>query len=167
MAVEAAGAQEGGIKGVWAVGGGNYDNALVGVEAVHFHQHRIERLFVRMRTANRSRASALLANRVDFVDKDDARRVLFRLREHIAHSACTNADKHFLKVGAGDCKEGNLGFAGDSLGEQGLAGAGRAYQQDAFRNPAAKFLEYFGLFEEFDNFLDFLFGFIDTGDIGK
>ena len=45
LAVETAGAQQRRIKHVRTVGGGNDDYSSLGFEAVHFNQHRIERLF--------------------------------------------------------------------------------------------------------------------------
>ena len=44
LAVEAAGAQQGGVQDVGAVGGGYEDHVGVGVEAVHFHQKLVEGL---------------------------------------------------------------------------------------------------------------------------
>ena len=44
LAVEAAGAQERGVEDVRAVRGGDHDHAVVRAEAVHLHEHRVERL---------------------------------------------------------------------------------------------------------------------------
>ncbi len=64
-------------------------------------------------------------------------------------------------------KERHLGLAGDGPGQQGLAGAGRAHHEHAFRNLAAKFLELAGIFQEIDDFDDFLLGLLDACDIRK
>src|SRR5690606_40204872 len=54
---------------------------------------------------------------VDFVDEDDARRVLLGLLEHVAHAARADADEHFDEVRPRDREERHIGFAGDGAGE--------------------------------------------------
>jgi hypothetical protein len=73
----------------------------------------------------------MTADRVDFVDEDDAGRVLLGLLEHVAHAAGADADEHLDEVRAGDGEERHVGFARDGAREQGLAGARRADQQHA------------------------------------
>src|SRR5215470_8104244 len=85
--------------------------------------------------------AALAANRIDFVDEHDARRVLFRLVEHVAHARRTDPDEHLDKVGAGNGKERHLRLAGDCAREQRLPGSGRADHQHPFRDAAAELLE--------------------------
>ena len=45
LPVEAAGAQQRRVKHVGPIGGGNQDDAFVGLEAVHLDQQLVERLF--------------------------------------------------------------------------------------------------------------------------
>ena len=141
LAVEAARAQQRGIQDVRPVGRGHHDHAEVGFEAVHLDQHLVERLLALVVAAAEAGA-ALAADRVDFVDEDDAGRVLLGVLEHVAHAGRAHADEHLDEVRAGDREERHLGFAGDALGQQGLAGAGRADQQQAARNAAAELLEF-------------------------
>ena len=164
LAVEAAGAEEGGVEDVGAVGGGDDDDAFLGVEAVHFDEQGVEGLlaFV-VAAANAGEAGA--ADGVNLVYEDDAGGVLFALLEHVADARGAYADEHFHEVGAGDGEEGDLGFAGDGAGDEGFAGAGWADEEYAFGDAAAEALELFGVAQEFDDFLDFFAGFVHAGDV--
>ena len=104
-------------------------------------------------------------DRVDFVDEDDAGRVLFRLLEHVAHPARADADEHFDEVGARNGEERHVGFARDRPGGQGLAGARRADQQHAARNASAELLELLRVAQEFDDLLQVFLGLVDAGDV--
>ena len=76
-----------------------------------------------------------------------------------------DADKHLDEVRAADGEEWNVRFAGDGPREQRLSSAGRADQQHAFGNAAAEFLEFFRVAQELDEFLHFILGFLDAGDV--
>ena len=54
-AVEAAGAEQGGIQHVGAVGGGDQDHAFVAFEAVHLHQQLVEGLLALVVAAAQAR----------------------------------------------------------------------------------------------------------------
>ena len=86
LAVEAAGAQQRGIEHVGPVGRGDEDDAFIGLEAVHLDQQLVERLLALVIAAAEAGA-AMTADRVDFVDEDDAGRVLLGLLEHVADAA--------------------------------------------------------------------------------
>ncbi len=136
LTVEAAWPQERRIEDVGPVGRGDDDDAFVLLEAVHLDQQLIERLFALVVAAAKARA-AMAPDRVDFVDEDDAGRVLLGLLEHVAHPARADADEHLDEVRARDGEERHVGFARDRPGGQGLAGARRADQQHAARDPPA------------------------------
>ena len=104
-------------------------------------------------------------DRVDLVDEDDAGRVLLRLLEHVTHPARADADEHFDEVGARNGEERHIGFARHRARGQGLAGAWRADQQHAARNPPAELLEFLRVTQEFDNLLQVLLGLVDAGDV--
>ena len=70
LAVEAAGAQQGGVEDVGPVGGRHHHDALGGLEAVHLGEHLVERLLPLVVAAAEAGA-ALAADRVDLVDEDD------------------------------------------------------------------------------------------------
>src|SRR5215510_8426941 len=90
--------------------------------------------------------SAVASDRVDFVDKDDARSFLFALREKVPDSGSSNADEHFYKIGTADTEERDPSFACDGASQQGLAGSRRPHEQTPFGNSAAKSREFFRIF---------------------
>src|SRR5580693_833138 len=49
--------------------------------------------------------AAIKPDSVDFVDEDDAGRVLLALLEHVAHPRRTHANEHLHEVGTGDGEE--------------------------------------------------------------
>src|SRR4029079_19555127 len=126
------------------VGRGDQDDAFVGLEAVHLDEELVERLLALVVAAAEAGA-AMAADRVDFIDKDNAGRVLLRLLEHVAHATGADADEHLDEVGTGNGEEGHFGFARARARDQGLAGAGRADQQHAARNASAQPLELAGI----------------------
>ena len=166
LAIEAARAQQRGIEHVRTVGRGDDDDAFVAFEAVHLDQQLVQRLLALVVAAAEAGA-AMAADRVDFVDEDDARRVLLRLLEHVAHARGADADEHLDEVGTGDREERHLRLAGDRLGEQRLAGAGRADHQHAARNLAAELRELGRIAQELDELADFLLRLVAAGDVGE
>ena len=104
----------------------------------------------------------MATDRVDFVDEDDARRILLGLLEHVAHAASADADEHLDEVRARNGEERHIRLAGDGAGEQRLAGAGRADQQQAARDAPAEPLEFAGIAQEFDDLLQVELGLVDA-----
>jgi hypothetical protein len=166
LAVEAARTQQRLVEDVGRLVAAITMTPEVGLEAVHLDQHLVEGLLALVVAAAQAGA-AMAADRVDFVDEDDAGRALLGLLEHVAHAGRAHADEHFDEVGTGDREERHLGFAGDGLGEQGLAGARRADQQHAARDAAAQLLELLRVAQEVDQFLDFFLGLVAAGDVGE
>ncbi len=111
--------------------------------------------------------TTMTAHSVDLVDEDDARRMLFRLLEHVANTARTDTDEHLDEIRARDGEERHLGFARDRLGQQGLTGPGRTDHQNTARNTAAQALELTRIAQELDEFMNLFLGFITASDIGK
>ena len=118
LAVEAARAQQRGIEHVGTVGRGDHDHARVALEAVHLHQQLVQRLLALVVAAAQAGA-ALAADRIDFIDEHDARRMLLGLLEHVAHARGTHTDEHLDEVRTGNGEERHLGFAGDGLAPAG------------------------------------------------
>ena len=166
LAVETARTQQGGVQDVRPVGGRDHDHAQVGLEAVHLDQHLVQGLLALVVAAAQAGAT-LAADGVDFIDEDDARRVLLGVLEHVAHAGRAHADEHFDEVGAGNREERHLGFAGNALGQQRLAGAGGADQQQAARDAPAQLLEFLRVLQEVDDFLDFFFRFVAACNVGE
>jgi hypothetical protein len=138
----------------------------VAFEAVHLDQHLVQRLLALV-VATAEAGTAMAADRIDFVDEDDARRVLLGVLEHVANAGRADADEHFDEVGTGNAEERHLGFAGDRLREQGLAGTRDCRPSARPWDAAAELLELRGIAQEIDNFLDLFLGLVATGDVGE
>ena len=166
LAVEAARAQQRGVEHIRAVGGGDDDDAFVGLEAVHLDQQLVERLLALV-IAVAEAGAAVAADRVDFVDEDDARGVLLGLVEHVANAARADADEHLDEVRAGDGEERHARLTRDRAGEQGScrcrAGRPAARPWESCRRAwrTARVLE------ELDDFLELLARLVDAGDVGE
>src|SRR5690606_13052864 len=102
LPVKAARAQQRRVEHVGAVGGRHQDDAGVVVKAVHLDEKLVQRLLALLVRVGGLRAAALAANRVQFVDKDDARGVLARLLEQTADARRADADVHLNKLRAGN-----------------------------------------------------------------
>ena len=163
-AVEAAGAQQRLIQHLGPVGGAQHDDALGGVKAVQLGQQLVQGLLALVVAADAA-AVALLADGVDLVDEDDAGGHLGGLLKEVADTAGAHAHEHLHKVRAGDGEEGDIGLARHGLGQQGLAGAGRAHQQRALGQLGADGGVFAGVVEEVDDLLQTLLGLVLTGHI--
>src|SRR5262249_32859126 len=86
-----------------------------------------------VRSADACRSLPGTADRVELVDEDDRGRGLLRLGEEVTHAGGADADDRLYELRGGDREERGVRLAGDGAGRQGLAGAGRAEQQDAVR----------------------------------
>ena len=75
-----------GIEHVGAVGRGDEDDALIRLEAVHLDEQLVQGLLALVIAAAETGA-AMTADRIDFVDEDDAGRILLGLLEHVADAA--------------------------------------------------------------------------------
>ena len=164
LAVEAAGPQQGRVEDVRPVGGGDQDDVVLHLEAVHLDEQLVERLLALVVTAAHAGA-AVAADGVDLVHEDDAGGVLLGLLEEVADARGADADEHLDEVGAGDREEGNAGLTGDGAGKQRLAGAGRAVEQDALRDAGAERLELLRVLEELLDLVELLNRLVGSGDV--
>ena len=101
LAVETARTHQGLVEHVGAVGRGDHDDAGIRLEAIHFDQQLIQRLFALV-VAAADAGAAMTADSVDFVDEHDARRMFLGVFKHVAHPRRADADKHFDEVGTGN-----------------------------------------------------------------
>ncbi len=163
-AVEASGTQQRRIQHVRPVGRGDQDDAFVRFEAVHLDQQLVQGLLALVVSAAQACAT-VTSDSVDFVDEDDAGRVLLALLEQIANAACADADEHLDEVRTRDAEERHIGFAGYRTCQQGLAGSRRSNQQHALGNAAAQLLELLRFAQELDDLLELFLGFIHAGDV--
>ena len=166
LPVKAAGAQQSRVENIGPVGRCDHDHPEIGFEAVHLHQHLVEGLLALIVAAAQT-GTAMAAHGVDFVDEDDARRMLFRVLEHVAHTSRAHADEHFDEVRTRDGEKRYFCFTRNTLGQQRLAGARRADKQHPTRNAPAEFLEFLRVFEKVHQFLHVFLGLVATGDVSK
>src|SRR5689334_913613 len=80
--VEATRAQQCRIEHVGAIGRSDQDHTVIRLKAVHLDQQLVERLFALVVTAAQTSA-AMASDRVNFVNEDDAGRVLFALFKQV------------------------------------------------------------------------------------
>src|SRR5688572_19946232 len=85
LAIESSRPQQRRIEDLRPVGGGHDNDALIWVESVHLGEQLIERLLALVMTRQDIHAAGF-AERVQLVDKNDARRMLHRLSKQIAHA---------------------------------------------------------------------------------
>ncbi len=109
----------------------------------------------------------MTADCIDLVDKDDARRVLLRLLEHVADTTGTDTDEHLDEIRTGNGEERHLGFTCNRLGQQRLTSAGRADHQHTTRNATAETLKLARITQELDQLVDFFLRLIAAGDVSK
>ena len=166
LAVEAARAQQGGIEDVGPVGGGDEDDVVLHLEAVHLDEQLVERLLALVVPAAEAGA-AVAPDGVDLVHEDDAGRVLLGLLEEVAHARGADADEHLDEVRAGDREEGHARLAGHGAGEQRLAGARRAVEQDALGNARAESLELLGVLQELLDLVELLDRLVDARHVAE
>ena len=166
LAVEAARAQQGGIEDVGPVGGGDEDDVVLHLEAVHLDEQLVERLLALVVPAAEAGA-AVAADGVDLVHEDDAGRVLLGLLEEVAHARGADADEHLDEVRARDREERHARLAGDRAREQRLAGARRAVEQHALGDARAERLELLRVLEELLDLVELLDRLVDAGDVAE
>src|SRR5258708_4609923 len=104
---------------------------------------------------------------VDLINKNNAGRVLLALHEEIAHPRRADADEHLDEIRTRDRKEGHPGFARYRTREQRFTGSRRADEQHALGDSAAEAREALRVLEELDYLFEFVFRFIDSGNIGE
>ena len=164
LPVKTSWAQQSWVKNIGPVSGRHKDHPFVGLKAIHLNQQLVERLFALV-IATAKACATMASDRVDFVNEDNARRVLLGLFKHIAHAAGTNAHEHFNKVRTGNRKEGNIGFARNGASQQCFTCSRRANQKRALRNFSAEALKFVGVLEEVNDFDQVFLGLIYAGHI--
>ena len=165
-AVEAAGAQQRRVEHVGPVGGGDQDDAVVRLEAVHLDEQLVQRLLALVVTTAEARA-AVATDGVDLVDEDDAGGVLLPLLEQVAHAAGADAHEHLDEVRARDREERHARLAGDGAGQQRLTGSRRSHHEHTLGDAPAEPGELLRVLEEVDDLLDLVLRLFDAGDVER
>src|SRR6185437_4275992 len=166
LAVETAGTQQGSVQYVGAVGGGQHDDAAVAAEAVHFHKQLVEGAFPFV-VAHDGVLTTGTADGVDLVDEDHAGGLFPGLLEQVADAAGAYPYKQLHEIGTAHREKGHLCFPGHGLGQQGLTGSGRTYQQGALGYFTAKGGIFLGILEKVHDLHDLDFGLVQSRDIAE
>ena len=166
LPVKPAGAQKRRVQNVRAVGGRHYNNAGVGVKAVHLHQQLVQGLLALVVTAAQAGA-AVAPHGVDLVDEDDGRGRALGGRKQIPHARSAHANKHLHKVRTGNREERRAGLARHGLGQQRLAGSRRAHQQHALGHARAHFGKPPRVLQKLHDLLQLFLLFVRAGHVAK
>ena len=164
LAVKASGAEQGAVEDFGTVGGRQQDHARVGLEAVHFHQQLVQRLLAFVVDGAEVNA-ALAADGVEFVDEDDAGGLGLGLLEEVADPGGPHAHEHLDEFAAAEGEEGDAGLAGHGAAQEGFARPWRADQEDALGDFGPQGGIAGGIFEEIDDLLQFILGFVAAGHV--
>src|SRR5205085_12371593 len=130
-------------------------------EPVHLDEQLVERLVL---LAGDVRAT-MAADGIELVDEDDRRSLLARLREQTADARRAQPGEHLDEGRSGLREEVGAGLLCNRLGQQRLAGAGRAVEQDALRDLGPELLEPLGIAQELDDLLELVLGLLDARDV--
>mmetsp|Transcript_10690 Transcript_10690/g.27212 ORF Transcript_10690/g.27212 Transcript_10690/m.27212 type:complete len:286 (-) Transcript_10690:281-1138(-) len=166
LAVDAAGADEGGVEGFHLVGGHDDLDVAALVEAVELVEE-FEHGPLDFAGAAGGRVVALGADGVDFVDEDDGRRQVVGDAEEFADELGAVAEVLLDQFAPDDAEEGRRRLVRDGLGQQRLPGPGLAVEDDALGRLDADFLVEFGMGQrQLDGFLDLLDLLLEAADVG-
>src|SRR5438874_4663612 len=166
LAIETARTQQSGIQNIGPVSSGDDNNAFLGIESVHLDQQGIEGLFAFVVAAADAMAT-MAADRVNFIDENNAGRGFLALLKHVSDTASADADKHLNEIGTANREEWDISLAGDGAGEQSLAGARGPDQKHAFGNAPPEFLKLLRITQKLDQLLHFILSFLDSGDVAE
>ncbi len=106
-------------------------------------------------------------DRIELVDEDDARSALAPLFEQVPDAARADTDKHLDKIGTRHMEEWHIGLAGHGLGQQGLARAGHADQQDTLGYACAHLHKFLRVLQVVDDFEQLVLRFLLASHIGE
>ncbi len=105
---------------------------------------------------------ALPSHGINFIHKDDTRRMTLGLVEQIAHTAGAYAHKHLDKLRARDGEERHASFTRNSFGQQCFTRSGRAYQQHTLGDARTQRNELLRLTQKLNHLFQFFFGLVHT-----
>src|SRR6202041_2641579 len=125
----------------------NQDHAFIRFKSIHLHKQRIQSLLALIVPAAQS-SSAMASNRIDFIDENNARRILLALFKKIANAACAHAHEHLNEVRTRNREERDIRFAGNCSRQQSLASSRRPNQQHALGNSSAQLLKLLRILQE-------------------
>merc|ERR1719451_21065 len=143
------------------------DDARVPGKAVHLREDPVQGLFPFVVGSEASTAGPLAANRVDLVNKNDARRVLLRVGEQASDARRTHTDEHLDELTTRTTNERDTRFARNSSGKQCFTSPRRPFQHDTSGRLRADLIVFFGVRQKVDNFLQLQLGSITPRHVIK
>ena len=136
------------------------NDTIVLLKPIHFSEQLIERFAMVVLDGLARRTDG-----VDFVDEDDARRLLFGRSEQLSHALRTYTDKHFLKLAPASVEKWYIRLASDGASEQRFARPWRSGEQHTLWQFPTETRKSIRVTQVFDNLLQFLLGFVAPFDI--
>ena len=166
LAIDPAGADEGGVETFDLVGGHDDLDVASLVESIELVE-QLEHGPLDLAGAARGGVVPLGADGVDLVDEDDGRGQVVGDAEHLPNELGAVSEVLLDELGTDDAEEGGAGLVGDGLGEEGLAGAGLAVQDDSLGGFDANVLVQLGVGQgQLDGLLDLLDLVLQPADVG-
>ena len=164
LSVETAGAKQGRIENIGTVGCSDDDHPFLGIETIHLNKEGIQGLLALVMTTAHA-VTTMATNRVNLINEDQTRSVLFALFEHVANTAGTHTDEHFDKVRSADRKEWNVRLTGNRTSEKSLTRSRRTYHQNTFRDLSTERLELTRVPKEINDFEQLFLGLLNSSNI--
>ena len=130
LPVKTAGTQQRLVQDLRTVRRAQDQDPAGAVEAVHFAQKLVQRLFPLLISAAILGITAS-ADSIDLIDKNDTRRVFGRFLEQVAHTGRAHAHIQFNKIRTGQGEKRHMRFSGNRLCQKRFTGSGRTYEQRA------------------------------------
>ena len=164
LAIEPSGAEQSMIEDIGPVGRRQQDDSRVGLETVHLDQQLVQGL-LSLVVDRAQMDTALAADCVELVDKDEAGGLGLGLLETGHAPGGPDPDKHFDEFAAAQRKKRDPGFAGHGPCQQGLARSRRPKQEHAFGYLGSQCLVSLGVAEEIDDLHQLGFRLVATGHV--
>src|SRR3954453_20506362 len=133
------------------------------LEAVHFGEKLVQRLLPLVMAAAEAGAAAA-ADRIQFVDEDNAWRALPGVFEEIAYATGADADEHLDELGCRNTEERYPRLPRHRFRQKGLPGAGGAEEENAVRPLSPQPLELPRIAQILHDFLQLLLRLFHTRD---
>ena len=107
------------------------NDALRRIKTIHLSQQLVQCLLTLV-IATESWITAL-ADGIQFIDKDNTRRILLCLLKKVSYSGSTDTHEHLYEIGTWKTEERHIGFTGNCLGKQCLTCSGRPHKKGTLR----------------------------------
>src|SRR5208282_2200784 len=164
LPIEASGSQQCRIEDVGPVRRRQDDDAVLGIEAVHLHEHLVERLLALVVAAAVSGAASA-AYGVELIYEYYAGGASPPLLEKVSDATGADPDEHLDEIRPRHMEEGHVCLAGDGFREQGLAGARHADEKGALRDARSHLHELLRVLEVVDYLEKLVFRLLLAGDV--